>query len=78
MEVSSRRLARVLHRHLVERGLLSFLSLLGAFLLHVIKRNELQSNEATEHSNISGSSLYLPERGAILYLPKSAPINAVE
>ena len=40
MDVSSRRLARVLHRHLAEHGLLSFLSLLGAFRLHVIKRNQ--------------------------------------
>ena len=31
MDVSSRRLARVLHRHLAEHGLLSFLSLLSAF-----------------------------------------------
>ena len=31
MEVSSQRLAHVLHRHLAEHGLLSFLSLLGAF-----------------------------------------------
>ena len=31
MDVSSRRLALVLHRHLAERGLLSFLSLLEAF-----------------------------------------------
>ena len=40
MDVSSRRLARVLHRHLAEHGLLSFLSLLRAFRLHVIKRNQ--------------------------------------
>ena len=40
MDVSSRRLARVLHRQLAEHGLLSFLSLLGAFRLHVIKRNQ--------------------------------------
>ena len=31
MDVSSRRLALVLHRHLAERGLLSFLRLLRAF-----------------------------------------------
>ena len=40
MDVSSRRLALVLHRHLAEHGLLYFLSLLGAFRLHVIKRNQ--------------------------------------
>ena len=40
MDVSSRRLARVLHRHLAEHGLLYFLSLLEAFRLHVIKRNQ--------------------------------------
>ena len=39
MDVSSRRLARVLHRLLAEHGLLSFLSLLRAFCLNVIKRN---------------------------------------
>ena len=44
MEVSSQRLAHVLHRHLAERGLLSFLSFLGAFFkLHVIKRNQVAS-----------------------------------
>ena len=40
LDVSSRRLALVLHRHLAEHGLLSFLSLLGAFQLNVIKRNQ--------------------------------------
>ena len=40
MDVSSRRLARVLHRLLAEHGLLSFLSLLRAFSLNVIKRNQ--------------------------------------
>ena len=40
MDFSSRRLALVLHRHLSEHGLLSFLSLLGAFLLNAIKRNQ--------------------------------------
>ena len=40
MDVSSRRLARVLHRLLAEHGLLSFLSLLRAFPLNVIKRNQ--------------------------------------
>jgi hypothetical protein len=40
MDVSSRRLARVLHRLLAEHGLLSFLSLLSAFRLNVIKRNQ--------------------------------------
>ena len=39
MEVSSRRLAIVQHRHLPARGLLSLPSLLGAFLLTGIKRN---------------------------------------
>ena len=40
VDVSSRRLALVLHRHLAEHGLLSFLSLLRAFLLNVIQRNQ--------------------------------------
>ena len=43
MDVSSLRLARVLHRHLAEHGLLSFLSLLGAFRLHVIQRNQARA-----------------------------------
>ena len=47
MDVSSRRLARVLHRHLAEHGLLSFLSLLSAVRLHAIKRNPvLKRNQA--------------------------------
>ena len=40
MEVSSRRLAIVQHRHLPARGLLSLFSLLRAFLLTAIKRNQ--------------------------------------
>ena len=40
MDVSSRRLAPVQHRHLPARGLLSLFSLLRAFLLNAIKRNQ--------------------------------------
>ena len=40
MEVSSRRLATVQHRHLPARGLLSLFSLLRAFLLNAIKPNQ--------------------------------------
>ena len=40
MDVSSRRLALVQHRNLPAHGLLSFLSLLSAFLLNAIKRNQ--------------------------------------
>ena len=40
MEVSSRCLAIVQHRHPPARGLLSFISLLSAFLLTGIKRNQ--------------------------------------
>ena len=40
MDVSFRRLARVLHRLPAEHGLLSFLSFLSAFRLHVTKRNQ--------------------------------------
>ena len=43
MEVSSRRLAIVQHCHLPARGLLSLLSLLSAFLLTGIKRNQAES-----------------------------------
>ena len=42
MEVSSRRLAIVQHRHPPARGLLSLISLLSAFLLTGIKRNQAQ------------------------------------
>ena len=42
MDISSRRLALVQLRHLAERGLLSFLRLLSAFLLNVIKRNQVR------------------------------------
>ena len=42
MDVSSRLLALMLHRHLSEHGLLSFLSFLRAFLRNVIKRNQVQ------------------------------------
>ena len=45
MDVSTRRLALVLHHHLAEHGLLSFLSLLGAFLRNVLKRNLLLAHE---------------------------------
>ena len=44
MDVSSRRLALVQHRHLPAHGLLSFLSFLRAFLLNVIKRNQAGLN----------------------------------
>ena len=40
MDISPRRRALVQHRHLAERGLLSFLRLLSAFLLNVTKRNQ--------------------------------------
>ena len=40
MEVSSRRLAIVKHRHPPARGLLSLINLLSAFLLTGIKRNQ--------------------------------------
>ena len=55
MDVSSRRLARVLHRHLAEHGLLSFLSLLGAFRLNVIKRNQARvlHRHLAEHGLLS-------------------------
>ena len=42
MEVSSRRLAIVQHRHPPARGLLFLISLLRAFLLTVIKRNQAE------------------------------------
>ena len=45
MEVSSRRLAIVQHRHPPARGLLSLISLLSAFLLTGIKRNQEEEKE---------------------------------
>ena len=42
MEVSSRRLAIVQHFHLPALGLLSLFSLLSAFLLTGIKRNQVE------------------------------------
>ena len=44
MEVSSRRLAIVQHRNLPARGLLSLISLLSAFLLTGIKRNQAETD----------------------------------
>ena len=41
MDVSSRRLALVQHRHLPAHGLLSFIRLLRAFLLNVITGNSI-------------------------------------
>ena len=46
MEVSSRRLAIVQHRHPPARGLLSLISLLSAFLLTGIKRNQASHTPA--------------------------------
>ena len=46
MEVSSRRLAIVQHRHPPARGLLSLISLLSAFLLTGIKRNQAEPHHA--------------------------------
>ena len=40
MDVSFRRLALVQHRHLPAHGLLSFIRLLRAFRLNVVKRNQ--------------------------------------
>jgi hypothetical protein len=45
MDVSSRRLAPVQHRHLPARGLLSLFSLLRAILLTAIKRNQVDAPE---------------------------------
>ena len=50
MEVSSQRLAHVLHRRLAEHGLLSFLSLIGAFCLNAIKRN--QAGDARREADV--------------------------
>ena len=47
MDVSPRRLARVLHRHLAEHGLLSFLGLLWSLLL---KRNQMRNQMPASQS----------------------------
>ena len=54
------RLARVLHRPLAEHGLLSFLSLLRAFRLHVIKRNQapLTSPYMSHETALGGGDRY--------------------
>ena len=52
MDISSRRLALVQHRHLAERGLLSFLRLLSAFLLHVIKRNQAKKEDDKRRNSL--------------------------
>ena len=56
IDVSSRRLAPVLHRHLAKHGLLSFLRLLRAFLLNVVKRN--QGILRNSDQNLSQSEAY--------------------
>ena len=62
MDVSSRRLALVKHRNLPARGLLSLSSLLRAFLLTVIKRNQAPRENAClkiarlELEHVSGAS----------------------
>ena len=52
MDVSSRRLAPVKHRHLPARGLLSLPSLLSAFLLTAIKRTQARERDriTTKHT----------------------------
>ena len=51
VDVSSRRLVLVQHRHLPAHGLLSFIRLLRAFLLNVIKRNRLTDCVRSDHRN---------------------------
>ena len=60
MDVSSRRLALVLHRHLSERGLLSFLRLLRAFQLNAIKRNQAypQANQSRPFKKAAHGRLF--------------------
>ena len=66
MEVSSRRLAIVQHRHPPARGLLSLISLLSTFLLTGIKRNHAQVGGGGRRSglcvSISRSSPYAINR----------------
>ena len=60
MEVSSRRLAIVQHRHLPARGLLSLISLLSAFLLTGIKRNQV----VVYLPEVACSGVYLASAGS--------------
>ena len=61
MEVSSRRLAPVKHRHLPARGLLSLFSLLRAFLLTVIERNSYRGGTA-EKGFVTEKFVYVQKR----------------
>ena len=68
LDVSSRRLAPVQHRHLPARGLLSLFSLLRGFLLNAIKRNQAAQDRVDEQ-RVSGADgcfrlALAPRRGA--------------
>ena len=65
MDVSSRRLALVLHRHLAEHGLLPFLSLLGAFLLNAIKRNQAAVVQTPDSGGVQAGGASNPEYSAL-------------
>ena len=60
MDVSPRRLARVLHRHLAGHGLLSFLSLLWSLSF---KRNQCVINGANGHQT-------QPSYGTLTFPPR--------
>ena len=66
MEVSSRRLAIVQHCHLPALGLLSLFSLLSAFLLTGIKRNQARSSDSAHAAPVASRSAHVraPARGA--------------
>ena len=63
MEVSSRRLAIVQHRHPPARGLLSLISLLSAFLLTGIKRNQAETGSIPSRNLCSSHAQTLPGLG---------------
>ena len=77
MEVSSRRLAIVQHRHLPAHGLLSLFGLLGAFLLTGIKRNQAEScHPLLDRDDFAGAAqIVIHSPGSVVSRPKTFPTN---
>ena len=72
MDVSPRRLAPVQYRHLPARGLLSLFSLLSAFLLTVIKRNQVPRHDLVVLGGLSAPRAHSPQKkrpGVVLHDP---------
>jgi hypothetical protein len=83
MEVSSWRLALVQHRHLPARGLLSLFSLLRAFSLTVIKRNQALTVHHTRGGTLSegrgtGCHNTLPRNSAAVLAARALVPNSID